>query len=88
MAENDVFPSDDIYTVAFLYSTVPELRGKVPRLRPNGNGRVSFLIEATPGVIEALKAYQSSPSLAVGDYVRVLRRLRAIMVNGRSPIEL
>lgn len=71
-------PLYDIHQAAFL-----ELKGTPPILTKQGT-RVVFELPATSGTYELLREYQDNPSIPLLDYVAVLRRLRARMLEARD----
>jgi hypothetical protein len=71
-------PLYDIHQAAFL-----ELKGTPPILTKQGS-RVVFEFPSTAGTYELLREYQDNPFISLLDYVAVLRRLRARMLEARD----
>ena len=71
-------PLYDIHQAAFL-----ELKGIPPILTKQG-GRVVFEFPPTAATYELLREYQDNPLISLLDYVAVLRRLRARMLEARD----
>ena len=71
-------PLYDIHQSAFL-----ELKGIPPVLTKQGT-RIVFEFPSTAGTYELLRKYQDNPSVPLLDYVSVLRRLRARMLEARD----
>ena len=71
-------PLYDIHQSAFL-----ELKGTAPVLTKHGS-RVVFEFPSTAGIYELLREYQDNPSIPLLDYVAILRRLRARMLEARD----
>jgi hypothetical protein len=71
-------PLFDIHQAAFL-----EFKGTPPVLTKQGS-RVVFEVPATEHTYALLRGYQDNPSIPLLDYVAVLRRLRARMLEARD----
>jgi len=71
-------PLYDIHQAAFL-----ELRGTPPILTKQG-GRVVFEVPANEETYRLLREYQDNNLIPLLDYVAVLRRLRARMLEARD----
>ena len=71
-------PLYDIHQAAFL-----EFKGTSLILTKQG-GRVVFEVPATDETYGLLRGYQDNPSIPLLDYVAVLRRLRARMLEARD----
>jgi hypothetical protein len=71
-------PLYDIHQAAFL-----ELKGTPPILTRQGS-RVVFEFPSTAETYEMLREYQDNPFISLLDYVAVLRRLRARMLEARD----
>lgn len=78
MAPTKRLPLYDIHQVAFLeYKDTPVVLTKQ-------GSRVVFEVPATEKIYKLLREYQSNPSILLLDYVAVLRRLRARMLEARD----
>lgn len=73
--------------------TITDITGSVTFLEYNGircqlirqaNGRVVAQIEASNEVYRLLAEFQSNPSLPIGDFLSVQRRLRGAMLDLRD----
>jgi hypothetical protein len=73
-------PLFDIYQIAYA-----ELKGIPSELSIQGT-RVEFNLPASDEVYKVLREYQTNPSVAIIDYVTVLRRLRARMLSKRGEL--
>ena len=71
-------PLYDIHQAAFL-----EFKGSPLTLTKEGS-RVVFDVPAIERTYELLRGYQGNPSIPLLDYVGVLRRLRARMLEARD----
>lgn len=71
-------PLYDIHQAAFL-----ELKGMSAVLTKQGS-RIVFEFPSTSGTYELLRQYQINPPTPLLDYVAVLRRLRARMLEARD----
>ncbi len=78
MAKEKRLPQYDIYLSAFL-----ELKG-IPITLTKQGSRVVFEVPATETTYGALREYQDNPSTPLLEYVSVLRRLRARMLEARD----
>lgn len=78
MADVKQLPLYDIHQAAFL-----EFMGTPPILTRQGS-RVVFEVPATDKTYGLLRGYQDNPSIPLLDYVAVLRRLRARMLEARD----
>jgi hypothetical protein len=74
-------PLYDIHQAAFL-----EFKGSPLTLTKEGS-RVVFEVPSTEKTYELLRGYQNNPSIPLLDYVAVLRRLRARMLEKRDERE-
>lgn len=71
-------PLYDIHQAAFL-----EYEG-IPLILTKQGTRVVFEVPATDKTYELLRGYQSNPSIPLLDYIAILRRLRARMLEARD----
>jgi hypothetical protein len=78
MALGKRFPLYDIHQAAFL-----ELKA-TPIILTKQGSRVVFEVPATDQTYSLLRSYQDNPSIPLLDYVAVLRRLRARMLEARD----
>ncbi len=78
MANAKRLPLYDIHQAAFL-----EFKG-TPSLLTRQGSRVVFEVPATDATYTLLRGYQDNPSIPLLDYIAVLRRLRARMLEVRD----
>jgi hypothetical protein len=76
--EPSYLPIYDIHQAAFC-----ELKGTPPILTKQGT-RVVFEVPAISATYDLLREYQDNPSIPLLDFVGVLRRLRARMIEARD----